>query len=57
MAQDQLFLFFSGLLQRFDLASPHGPENVDTAPHVGFIHSCPAYDVSLRPRCALAEVA
>jgi hypothetical protein len=41
LAQNQLFLFFTGILQRFKLSAPGGPDTVSTDPHVGFIHRCP----------------
>ena len=50
LAQNSLFLFFTGILQRFRLKAPDGPESVSTEPIVGFIHSCPVYDVEFEVR-------
>ena len=51
LAQNSLFLFFTGILQRFQLKAPDGPETVSIDPIVGFIHSCPLYDVEFEVRC------
>ena len=51
LAQNSLFLFFTGILQRFQLKAPDGPETVSIDPIVGFIHSCPQYDVEFEVRC------
>ena len=50
LALKQLFLFFAGVLNRFELQAPGGPDSVNTDPVVGFIHSCPAYDVIIKRR-------
>ena len=50
LAQNQLFLFFTGILHRFKLMAPGGPDSVSTDPHVGFIHRCPIYEVELQVR-------
>ena len=50
LAQNQLFLFFTGILQRFRLKAPNGPSSVSTEPIVGFIHSCPDYEVEFETR-------
>merc|ERR1719219_2595480 len=46
LAQHQLFLFLTGLLQSFSFLAPGGDcTKVNTEPRVGFIHSCPEYEV------------
>ena len=50
LALNQLFLFFSGLLQKFDFEAPQGAHKVSTEPIVGFLHQCPSYNVSIRQR-------
>lgn len=51
LAEIQLFLFFAGILHKFELEAPQGSDKVSTQPIVGFLHSCPPYDVKIRQRC------
>jgi len=51
LAMHQLFLFLTGLLQSFSFLAPGGDcTKVNTEPRVGFIHSCPEYQVVLEER-------
>ncbi len=55
MARNSIFLFFTGILQKFTLAAPEGPKSVNIDPVVGFIHYCPSYDVKMIPRATAKE--
>jgi len=51
LAQHELFLFLTGLLQKFSFRTNLSrPELVNTQPEVGFMHTCPAYQVLLAER-------
>ena len=50
MAQNMLFLFFTRILQKYEMQAPEGLENVKIDPIVGFIHYCPSYNVRLSKR-------
>ena len=51
LAQQELFLFLTGLLQAFSFStSLADPSMVDIEPVVGFLHTCPDYSVVLQPR-------
>jgi len=51
LAQHELFLFLTGLLQKFSLATPLAdPSMVNTDPIVGFLHQCPKFQVILTQR-------
>jgi hypothetical protein len=49
MARNSLFLFFTNILQRFELKSPQGSK-LEIEPIVGFIHMCPNYDLEMVDR-------
>jgi cytochrome P450 len=51
LAQHELFLFLTGLMQKFSFRTPlASPELVNTVPEVGFMHTCPAYQVLISER-------
>ena len=51
LAQHELFLFLTGLLQKFSFRTPLPHHTmVNTEPEVGFMHTCPAYQVLLAER-------
>ena len=50
LAQIQLFLFFAGMLHKFNFKAPTSSEEVSIEPIVGFLHSCPSYDVVIEQR-------
>jgi cytochrome P450 len=51
LAQHELFLFLTGLLQKFSFRTPLAdPSLVNTEPEVGFMHTCPTYNVLLAER-------
>ena len=51
LAQHELFLFLTGLLQAFTFSTtlPH-PDMVNIVPEVGFLHTCPNYSVVISNR-------
>ena len=50
LAQIELFLFLSGLLQAFEFSFPEGEEEPRLEPLVGFVLGCPDYRVVARER-------
>nr|AKH03500.1 cytochrome P450 3033B1 [Paracyclopina nana] len=50
VAKNSLFLFFTSILQRYELKAPNGPDSIKTDPIVGFIHYCPSYNVEISHR-------
>jgi cytochrome P450 family 2 subfamily J len=51
LAQQELFLFLTGLLQAFTFSTTLAdPSLVDIKPMVGFLHTCPSYKVILESR-------
>lgn len=51
LAQHELFLFLTGLLQKFSFRTTLAdPRLVSTEPEVGFMHTCPAYQVLIADR-------
>lgn len=51
LAQHELFLFLTGLLQAFTFKTPLAhPSLVNIEPVVGFLHTCPNYRVILKSR-------
>lgn len=51
LAQHELFLFLVGLLQRFSFRTPLADHRlVNITPEVGFMHTCPSYEVILTER-------
>ena len=50
VAMNSMFLFFTSILQKYELRAPNGPENVQIEPIVGFIHYCPSYSVEFVAR-------
>ena len=51
LAQHELFLFLTGLLQKLNFATAQGdPSLVNIEPVVGFMHQCPEYQVILSKR-------
>lgn len=51
LAQHQIFLFLTGLLQNFHFSTPlSSPEKVNIESIVGFMHQCPEYEVILTSR-------
>jgi cytochrome P450 len=48
LAQQELFLFLTGLLQAFTFSTTLAdPSLVDIKPIVGFLQTCPSYEVIL----------
>jgi len=51
LAQHQIFLFLTGLLQNFSFSTPlHDLNQVNITPIVGFMHQCPEYQVIITDR-------
>jgi cytochrome P450 len=51
LAQHELFLFLTGLLQGLSFSTPlQDPSMVNIEPVVGFMHSCPDYNVVIQAR-------
>ena len=51
LAQHELFLFLTGLLQSLSFSTPlQDPSLVNIEPVVGFLHSCPDYNVLIGTR-------
>ena len=51
LAQHQLFLFLTGLLQAFTFSTTlPDPSMVNIVPEVGFLHTCPNYNVVITSR-------
>merc|ERR1719228_909536 len=51
LAQHELFLFLTGLLQNFTFSTTlPSPDMVNIVPEVGFLHTCPDYNVIINTR-------
>ena len=51
LAQHELFLFLTGLLQSLSFSTPlPDPSMVNIEPVVGFMHTCPEYNVVIHAR-------
>ena len=51
IARNELFLFFTALLQNFSLSSPVAPEDIDLTPkESGFVKIPPVYRICFLPR-------
>ena len=50
VARNSMFLFFTSILQKYQLRAPDGPDSLDIEPIVGFIHYCPNYCVEFLAR-------